>query len=51
MRQTNTVSNQPIYHFTGRINKQHAAATVQVKSPVCERTCGVLGKGGWEEAD
>lgn len=33
------------------INKQHAAVTVQVKSPVCERTCGVLGKGGFEEAD
>lgn len=27
-----------------RVNKQHhAAATVEVKSPVCERTCGVLG--------
>lgn len=49
----NAVSDQPRLQPTEFTKKRHAAATVHVKSqsPVCERTCGVLGKGGWEETD
>lgn len=53
--EANAVSHQPGLQLKNSlallISKQHAAATFQSQSPVCERTCGELGKGGWEETD
>lgn len=43
------LANSLVWHVTGKAIMEHAAAAGLVK--VCERTWGMLEKGGWEEAD
>lgn len=45
LTKANTVSNQPVNKWAT------CSCHIPSQSPVCERTCDVLGKGGGEETD